>query len=454
MLEPKKTTGSSRRDFLKLAGVGSVGLAAVGNLSIARGANAGGTDVIKVALIGCGGRGTGSVVDRFAVGDNVKLVALADAVPDYARNAAKLLRAEDQHKDKLDLPEDRIFDGLDAYKKAIDCCDQVLIASPPAFHPVHYAYAVQQGKHVFIEKPFGVDAPGYKLCMKTNKLAEEKGLTVCGGYQRRHENPYREWISRIHDGEIGDVLATRVYWNGAGAKNRGFRAEGETEMHFQVRDWYFFNWLSGDHIVEQHCHNIDVGNWIHGQGDPLAHPVSCVGMGGRQVRKTPRFPYNECGNIFDHHYVEYTYADGSVMHSQCRQIPGCWNSVTEKVLGSNGNGQIAWLQKKNAPRWQYRGTGDKSGYVQEHINQVEAIRNGQKLHDGWHSATATMIAVMGWMATYSGREIKWDEAVEQGKALFPYDQELTFDTPTPVMPGEDGTFEHAVPVPGQYDPFA
>ena len=452
MSEQTKTTGTSRRDFLKTAGIGSVGLAAVANLNIARGVNVGGSDLIKVALIGCGGRGAGSLQDRFAVGDNVKVVALCDVVDEPMQNALKLL-SETDHKDKLDVG-DRVFSGFDGYKQAIDCCDQALIASPPAFHPIHYKYAVEQGKHVFIEKPFGVDAPGYRLCMAANKIADDKGLTVCGGYQRRHQNDYREWIKRIHDGEIGDVLSTRVYWNGAGAKNRGFRAEGEPEIRFQARDWYFFNWLSGDHIVEQHCHNIDVGNWIHGKGDPFAHPVSCVGMGGRQVRKTPGFPYNECGNIFDHHYVEYTYADGSIMHSQCRQIPGCWNSVTEKVLGSAGNGQIAWLQKKGGPRWQYRGNGDKSGYVQEHINQVNAIRNGEKLNDGWHSATATMIAVMGWMATYSGREIKWDEAVEKGRDLFPYDVELTFDTPSPVMPGPDGTFEHAVAVPGKYDPFA
>ncbi|MCL2623040.1 MAG: Gfo/Idh/MocA family oxidoreductase [Planctomycetaceae bacterium] len=452
MSEQKKQTIASRRDFLKVAGIGTVGMAAAGNIGIARGANAGGTDLIKVALIGCGGRGVGSLQDRFAANDNVKVVALADVVEEPMENAVKLLGTSDEHKDKLDVG-DRMFAGFDGYKHAIECCDLALVVSPPAFHPIHYAYAVEKGKHVFIEKPFGVDARGYKICMEANKMADDKGLTVCGGFQRRYENQYREWVSRIHDGEIGDLLATRVYWNGGGAKVRGVRGDGEPEIRFQARDWYFFNWLSGDHIVEQHCHNIDVGNWIHGKGDPLAHPVSCVGMGGRQVRRTPGFPYNECGNIFDHHYVEYTYADGSIMHSQCRQIPGCWNSVTEKVLGSNGTGQIAWLQTKNGPRWQYRASGDRSGFVQEHIDQADAMRNGKKMNDGWHSATATMIAVMGWMATYSGREIKWDEAVEKGRALFPYDVELTFDTPSPVMPGPDGTYEHAVPVPGKYEPF-
>lgn len=446
----------TRRNFLKTAGLASVALGTEieSTVSVARGANSGGSDTIKVALIGCGGRGLGSVLDRFAVGDNVKLVAVSDVIENVAKKGAEMLHNNEKHKDKLDLPPERVFGGFDGYEKAVDCADQVLIVSPPAFHPDHYLYAVRQGKHVFIEKPFCVDAEGYRRCMAANKIAEEKNLTVCGGFQRRHQDNYLEWVSRIHDGAIGDVVATRVYWNGGGAKVRGVRGTDEHEMRFQVRDWYFFNWLSGDHIVEQHCHNLDVGNWIHGKGDLLAHPVSCIGMGGRQVRKTPKFPYNECGNIFDHHYVEYTYSDGSIMHSQCRQIPGCWNRVSESVSGTAGHGQVAWLRKKDGDRWEFkRKDKNRSGYVQEHFNQVDAIRNGKKLHDGWHSSTASMIAVMGWMSTYSGREIKWDEAVQKGKTLFPYDKDLTFETVPPVVPGEDGTYEHAVAMPGVYNPF-
>ena len=454
MSERKELSHSSRRDFLKTTGVASAGLATFGSLSPARSANASGSEVINVALVGCGGRGMGSLMDRFAVGDNMKVVAVADVAKKTAERAAETLAKMEDKKDKIDLSPDRVFGGFNCYKSAVECADLVLIASPPAFHPDHYLYAVEKGKHVFIEKPFGVDAEGYRRCMRANKIAEEKGLTVCAGFQRRHEKSYINWISRIHDGLIGDIVSTRVYWNGGGAKVRGVRGDGEPEMSFQVRDWYFFNWLSGDHIVEQHCHNIDVGNWIHGKGDPLAHPVSCIGMGGRQVRKTPKFPYNECGNIFDHHYVEYRFADGTVMHSQCRQIPSCWNGVTEKVDGTKGHGGTGWLQPTGGERWEYpKRSGDKSAYVQEHINQAEAMREGKKLHDGWFAATSTMTAVMGWMATYSGKEIKWEDAIARGKTIFPYDKELSYDMEAPVMPGPDGTYEQAVAVPGQYDPY-
>ena len=426
---------------------------AVTHSGIDRTAHAAGSDLMKVALIGCGRRGIGSVLDRFAVGDNVKLVAIADTAAKPAQAAAETLRNHEDHADKVDLPNDRVFSGFDSYRKAIECCDQILIASPPGFHATHYQEAIRQGKHTFVEKPMFVDAAGYRICMEANKLADEKNLTVCIGFQRRHENRYREWIKRILDGGIGDILSTRVYWNGGQVWIRGVREPGEPEMSFQCRDWYFFNWLSGDHNVEQHCHNLDIGNWIHGKGDPSVHPVSCVGLGGRQWRKTPIVPYNECGNVFDHHYVEYRYADGTIMHSQCRQIPGCWSSVTEKVDGTNGTGEACWLQPKGKDRWNYTGRDDKGAFVQEHINQVEAIRSGTKLHDGWHAATSTMIAVMGRMATYSGKEILWNEATQRGSALFPYDQELSFETAPPVMPGPDGTYEHTVAIPGLYDPF-
>jgi len=396
----------SRRDFMKTAGLVSASIAASGALSIAQTANVAGSDVIKVGLIGCGGRGIGSIVDRLKVGDAIKIVALGDLVQARAMRGMVNLAGMEAAAGKVDLSPDRVFSGFDSYKRVTELADVVHICSPAGFHPDHYLYAVEQGKHVFMEKPFCVDAEGYRRCMKANKIAEEKGLTVCAGFQRRHENRYREWMTRVHAGAIGDVIATRVYWNGgSGDGGRAVRTEGETEVRFQIRRWYVFNWLCGDHIVEQHCHNIDIGNWIHGKGDPLAHPVSCVGQGGRQVRKTPKFPPHGCGNIFDHHYVEYRYADGSVMHSTCQQIPNCWGNVTEIATGMKGRGEInwhvAWLQSTGEERWSFQGT-NRNPYEQEHVNQSEAMRKGEQLHDGWHAATSSMIAVMGRMATYSG----------------------------------------------------
>lgn len=444
---------TSRRDFLKTTGAVAAGTALAGTLNISRSAHAAGDDVIKVALIGCGRRGRGAIFDRFNVGDNVKLVAIADISQQRLDQCVDVLKKEEKHAAKVELPKERIFPGFDGYKAAIDCADQVIVTSFPGFHVPHYEYAVEKGKHVFVEKPFCIDAEGYRRCMKANKIAEEKGLTVLSGFQRRHQKSYHEWIQKIREGLIGDVLNMRVFWNQGGISLRAKRNEGESEMSFQTRDWYVFNWLSGDHNLEQHCHNIDIGNWIIGKDDPLAHPVSCTGMGGRQARRSPWMEPNDCGNIFDHHSVEYRYADGTILHSQSRQIAGCWNMVGERVLGSKGFGGDGWLEPKNGEKWAYKGKGDKSPYVQEHIDQVDAIRNGKKMHEGWFAATSSMIGVMGRMATYSGKEIKWDEAVEKGKALFPYDQELTFDTNPPIMPDPDGSYESSTAIPGKYNPF-
>ena len=438
---------------MKTAGIVSAGITTVGVLSTVPAVHAVGSDVIKVGLIGCGGRGMGSIVDRLKVGDAIKIVALGDLNETRATQRMTELSTMEAAAGKVDLSPDHVFFGFDSYKKVTELVDVVHICSPAGFHPDHFLHAVEKGKHVFMEKPFCVDAEGYRRCMKANKIAEEKGLTVCAGFQRRHEQKYLEWISRIHAGAIGDVLSTRMFWNGG--SGAGSRLEGETEISFQIRRWYIFNWLCGDHIVEQHCHNIDVGNWIHGKGEPLAHPVSCAGNGGRQVRKSPKFPPAACGNIFDHHYVEYRYADDSVMISTCRQTPNCWNNVAEMVSGTKGSGgtswEAAWLRPTGEERW--NAPKGRNPYEQEHVNQAEMIRKGERLHDGWHAATSSMTAVMGRMATYSGQEIKWDDAVAKGKSLFPYDVELTVDTIPPLMPGPDGTYEHAVAIPGEYNPY-
>jgi len=450
----------TRREFMKTAGIISAGITAAGVLSTPSAVHAAGSDVIKVGLVGCGGRGMGSLVDRLKVEDAMKVVALGDVNKAQAMKGMNDLSKMEDAKGKIDLSPDQIFSGFDNYKKVVELADVVLIGSPPGFHADHFLYAVEKGKHVFIEKPFCVDAEGYRRCMKASKIAEEKGLTVCAGFQRRYEKKYLEWVSRLHAGAIGDIVASRVYWNGGGAKDRGAWAEGETEMSFQTHCWYVFAWLSGDHIVEQHCHNIDTGNWVHSKGDPLGHPVSCVGHGGRQVRKTPKFPFHISGHIFDHHHVEYRYADGSIMHSACRQIPNCWSLVGDRVSGTKGTAAIGgkgaengWIQPTGEERWTYRPKQDRSGYVQEHVDQAEAMREGKRLNDGWHASTASMIAVMGRMATYSGQEITWDDAITKGKTLFPYDVELTFDTVPPVTIGSDRTYEHAVAMPGEYDPF-
>ena len=452
-----------RRDFLKTTGV-LAGATAISGLGVARGANVAGSDLIKLALVGCGGRGRGALQQRLEVGDNVKVVAIADAFEQNAKAAAAAYKEMDD--DRYDL-ENGVFFGLDAYKKAIDSCDSVIIATAPGFRPIHFAYAVEQGKHVFMEKPCAVDARGFKMAIAAAKKADEKGLKVVCGYQRHYQNPYIGMVEQIKAGKIGRLMYSRVYWNGDGIWERP-RQNGDTEMTYQMRNWYHFNWLCGDNIIEQHCHNIDVGNWVHSLGDPMcanAHPIKCNAMGGREVRKFPRF--KNSGHRFDHFFCEFTFADGSQMFSQCRQIANCWNCVHEWFYGTDGIAQAGYVHD-NAGKEVWKFEGDNPDpYKNEHVMHAKYIREDEAHNDAWFAANSSMTAVLGRYAAYSGKEISWDDAVENGRDEFPYDlvAELEANDPTkfwdavpPVVPDAeppkqpaDGEliYENSVPVPGE-----
>ena len=431
------TKRPSRRDFLKGSTALAAGAALTGPLSIGRSAHAAGPEQIKVALIGCGGRGTGAAVNCLNVKDDIKLVAVADAFEDNAQRALGNIKR--QHADKVDVPPDRVFAGFDAYRKAIDCgVDMVILATSPGFRPIHHAAAIKAGKHVFMEKPCCTDAPGFRMLMETNKLADEKGLKVVVGLQRRHDPRYQETIQRIQDGALGDLMLLRAYWNGGGVWIRGRKPE-QTEMEYQMRNWYYFVWLCGDHICEQHVHNLDVVNWARGD-----HPAEANGMGGRQVRTQ-----KDTGQIYDHHFIEFTYADGTKMYSQCRHQPNTWSNVSEAAHGTKGTSSCCgWI--KGASEWSYKGKG-VNPFDQEHVDLVGAIRRNEKLNDGWHGATSSFTAVLGRMATYSGKVVKWDEAAAKGPEEVPYGVELTFQTKPPVVPDADGNYPVAQP--GVYKPY-
>ena len=284
--------------------------------------------MLRVALVGAGGRGAGAAMNILSTQANVKFVAVADAFEDRLESAVKNLAA--QQKDRVDVPKDRRFVGLDACQKAIDCgVDLVLLCTPPGFRPSHFEAAVKAGKHIFMEKPVATDAPGVRRILAANREAKQKKLAVAVGHHLRHETKHMEVVKRIHDGAIGDVKYQRVYFNTSGIWNRPRRPD-QNEMQYQVRNWYHFTWLSGDHLVEQHVHDIDVGNWIK-----QAHPINAQGMGGRQVRFQPGI-----GEIYDHHAVEFEYADGSRMFSYCRHIPGCWDSFSQHAHGTKGYASI------------------------------------------------------------------------------------------------------------------
>jgi predicted dehydrogenase len=425
---PAAAPGTSRRDFLKSSTALAVGGALASTLSITRSAHAAGDDTIKVALIGCGGRGTGAADQALSTKGNVKVVALADAFRDRLEQAYNGLK---KHGDKLDVSEDRKFVGFDAYQKALDCgVDLAILATPPGFRPIHLAAAIAAGKHVFMEKPVATDSGGVRSVLASAEEAKKKGLAIGVGLQRRHENRYLETIKRLHDGAIGDILYTRVYWNGAGVWVRP-RKDGQTEMDYQMRNWYYFTWLGGDEICEQHIHNLDVGNWVK-QG----HPIKANGMGGREVRRGKDY-----GEIYDHHTVEFEYADGSRMFSQCRHIPNCWAIVEEFAVGTKGKSHMnGTIEGENA--FKFKGE-NPNPYQVEHDVLFESIRKGTPINEAEYGATSTMTSILGRMATYGGKEVTWDEAINSQISLMPKD--FSFDATPLVLPGPDGMYPAAVP---------
>jgi myo-inositol 2-dehydrogenase / D-chiro-inositol 1-dehydrogenase len=422
----------TRRRFLKTTST----LAAAA--SLAPGVFASNTDSLKLALIGCGSRGNGAAGQALSTEGPIKLVAMADAFRDRLDGTYNALK--EQHADRVDVLEENKFVGFDAYQHAIALADVVILATPPGFRPMQFEEAVRQGKHIFMEKPVAVDGPGVRRVLAAAEEAKKKNLKVAVGFQRHHQQGYLETLQRLHDGAIGDIVAMRCYWNGNTPWVR-YRKKLEdmagrplTEMEYQMRNWYFFVWLCGDHIVEQHIHNLDVINWVKN-----GHPVRAWGMGGREVRKGL-----DHGEIFDHHAVEFEYADGTRLSSQCRHMTGCWNSVSEHVQGTKGRCDVNDYKVEGASPWNYSGT-DKDPYQVEHDDFFAAIRNDTPYNEtAAYGAHSTMTAIMGRMATYSGKEVSWDDALNSTIDTMP--KVPGWDADPPTKP--DATGHYPIPVPG------
>jgi myo-inositol 2-dehydrogenase / D-chiro-inositol 1-dehydrogenase len=429
-----KHTDGSRRDFLKISTAAAAGAALALNLDVARSAYAAGSDVVKIALVGCGGRGSGAAVNALRTKGNVKLVAMADAFADSLESSLKNIQKE--CGERVDVPEQRRFTGLDAYEKAIQSdVDVVLLCTPPGFRPQQFETAVKAGKHVFMEKPVAIDAPGVRRILAANDEAKKKKLAVAVGHHLRHETKYREIVKRIHDGAIGELTFLRAFFNDDGVWTRP-RQPGQTEMQYQVRNWYYFTWLSGDHIVEQHVHDLDVANWI-----AKGHPVQAEGMGGRQVRVG-----KDVGEIFDHHAVEFTYADGVRLFSYCRHIPNCWNSFSEHAHGTKGFASFEGQGKGILSVTGQKPTKFKHGPDGHQVEMDElfaAIAAGEPYNECDWAAVSTMTAILGRMATYSGKIVTWDDAIKSSLELGP--KSLAWDAEAPVKPLPDGTYACAIP---------
>jgi predicted dehydrogenase len=395
---------------------------------------------LKISVVGCGGRGTGAAVQALRADKNVKLVALSDAFEDRLEKSLNAIIKEFEGELEIKVKDKNKFIGFKGYKKAIDLADVVILASPPGFRPEHFEYAVNKNKHIFMEKPVATDAAGVRKILNAAKLVKEKKLNVVVGLQRRYQLSYLDIFKQVKRGIIGKIVSGTVRWNSSGVwVNK--RKTGQSELEYQMRNWYYFNWICGDHIVEQHIHNLDVANWFLGE-----HPVTAQGMGGREVRKGI-----DHGEIFDHHYVEFKYPSGAVIHSQCRHQPGTVRNVNELLVGTkgivnlSGNGVVKINDHNGNLLHKYDPKNDLSPYQIEHNKLFKSIRSKGQIDDTEIGATATMTAIMGRMATYSGKLIEWGKALNADQKLVP--ENIDWNSKPPVSPDKNGYYK--IPVPGK-----
>ncbi len=420
-------TTTSRRSFLRAAAIAGIGVRLTSAMPQIHGGGRAG-DELRIGLIGCGGRGSGAASQALSTKGPVRLVAMADMFPDRLEGALASLQENSVFAQRIDVPVARRFTGFDAYSQLLATdIDVVLIATPPHFRPLHFEAAIAANKHVFFEKPVAVDAPGIRRVIAAAETAKQKQLAVVSGLQRHHQFGYLETMKRIHGGDLGRIVYARCAWD-MGSLWHADRKPEWSDMEWQLRNWLYFTWLSGDHIVEQHVHNLDVVNWAL-----RGHPLRARGMGGRQVRTDAKF-----GQIFDHHNVQFEYANDVRCFSECRQIDGCVNDVSEHVYGSSGAAHMdgnQWKIVGDKP-WEY--TGEKNDpYQTEHDDLFASIRAGTPLNEGRMVAESTMTAILGRTASYTGKLIEWDEALASDETWGPDRYEFGHLPVDPVpMPGK------------------
>ncbi len=449
LVNPVANLSLSRRNFLKRSSIAVAGAAALSDLSFVVTSHAAPDDPIRIGVVGCGGRGSGAVANALGAvtkvvypkagyhtetltasaavqSKNVKVVALADVFADRLNNCREQL-----NKIGMNIPNEMCFTGFDGYKRllAVPEINYVILATPPHFRAEQLKATIEAGKNAFAEKPVAVDGVGVKLVMEAGELAKKKNLAIGAGTQRRHQLSYVETIKRIHDGAVGDIVYARCYWNGNPVWVID-RQPGWTDMEWQLRNWPYFTWLSGDHIVEQHVHNLDIMNWAMN-----AHPIKATALGGRQVRTDKRF-----GHIYDHFAVEYEYPNGARMFSQCRQIQGCEGKIEENVAGTKGSSNCKdWIRGADKQlAWRFRDKDkETNAYEQEHVDLIASIRAGKPLNEAQAVAETTLTAIIGRESAYSGRSIEWDDALNSKRRLGPEKYEFgSLPFPEVAMPGQ------------------
>jgi predicted dehydrogenase len=423
---PDALNSSSRRDFLKSGSAAVLaGTFLAESLAVTQRVFAAGSDVIRIGLIGCGGRGTGAAVQALSADQNVRLVAMGDAFADKLQNSLAALKKE-AVGDRVAVDSEHQYVGFDAYQKVIDSgVDVVLLTSPPHFRPAHLKAAIAAGKHVFAEKPVAVDAPGIRSVLATCEEAKQKNLAVVSGLCWRYHNGMRATFKQVHEGGVGDIVAIQATYH-TGTLKKYPRQPSWSDMEFQLRNWNGFTWLSGDFNVEQHVHSLDKVAWAMRDETP----VKATGVGGRQARTGA-----ESGHVYDHFTVVYEYANGVKAFASCRQQDGCDNDVSDYVLGTKGTCDVFKHRIKGDKNWKYDGAQNNM-YQTEHDELFASIRAGQPINNGEYMCKSTMMAILGRMSAYTGKTLTWEQAMNSSEVLGPTKYDWgSMDTPLVATPG-------------------
>ncbi len=426
----------SRRGFLKTSATATASVAALGTLDLSRSAHAAGSEVIKLGMIGCGGRNTGAGAQALRADPGVRLVAMNDIFMDRINGAHDAIVNDLKRLNRpsqVEVPADRRFAGFDGYKKVIECSDAVVIANAAKFHPLHAITAIQAGKHVFVEKPHGIDPAGVHLMTKACQLAKQKNLCMVSGLHSRYHTGYQELIQRLHDGAIGDIVSIEENFLRApyGVTDR---KPGLSELEWQCSTQYHFVWLSGDDVVQSLVHNMDRASWALKEEVPL----KCHGLGGRSSMVEPNY-----GDVFDHHTVVYEYASGVRVYALCRTTTGCYDEYSSLVFGTKGKADVMRCLIRGEKNW--RGDAGCDAHYQEQVEFMKAIRAGRPLNNGDYMATSTMIAVMGQISCYTGKEVTWEQINASNFAYAPQPEDCHDGMEPPTKPGPNGSYPVYIP---------